>query len=114
MGARTYKLANIVYVLGVSAALVFATLAVLLTAWSALGLFQQRPSQGWGTVEQILDPEYSTNRFYDELVKAGVHAELHWCEGAGHNAPAGMPAEACRDDFATWVSGFFTRTLDAS
>ncbi len=35
----------------------------------SLGLFQQRPSQGWGTAEQILDPEYSTNRFYDELVK---------------------------------------------
>ncbi|MBM0257409.1 hypothetical protein, partial [Micromonospora sp. 4G55] len=24
------------------------------------GLFQQRPSSGWGTVEQITDPEYST------------------------------------------------------
>lgn len=35
----------------------------------SIGLFQQRPSQGWGTVEQILDPEYSTNAFYDALVK---------------------------------------------
>jgi hypothetical protein len=35
----------------------------------SLGLFQQRPSQGWGTPEQILDPVYSTDRFYDELVK---------------------------------------------
>jgi hypothetical protein len=35
----------------------------------SLGLFQQRPSQGWGTAEQILDPVYSTNKFYDELVK---------------------------------------------
>jgi hypothetical protein len=35
----------------------------------SLGLFQQRPSQGWGTAEQILDPEYSTNRFYDALEK---------------------------------------------
>jgi hypothetical protein len=33
------------------------------------GLFQQRPSQGWGTAEQILDPEYSTNKFYDALEK---------------------------------------------
>ena len=31
----------------------------------SVGLFQQRPSQGWGTVEQILDPVYSTNAFYD-------------------------------------------------
>ncbi|KGN39439.1 hypothetical protein [Knoellia subterranea] len=35
----------------------------------SVGLFQQRPSQGWGTVEEILDPEYSTNKFYDALVK---------------------------------------------
>ncbi|MDN5685108.1 MAG: hypothetical protein L0G94_00280 [Brachybacterium sp.] len=33
----------------------------------SLGLFQQRPSQGWGSEEQIMDPIYSTNAFYDEL-----------------------------------------------
>ena len=35
----------------------------------SLGLFQQRPSYGWGTPEEILDPWYSANRFYEELVK---------------------------------------------
>ena len=35
----------------------------------SVGLFQQRPSQGWGTVEEILDPHYATNAFYDALVK---------------------------------------------
>jgi len=35
----------------------------------SLGLFQQRPSQGWGTREQIQDAAYSTNAFYDALVK---------------------------------------------
>ena len=35
----------------------------------SIGLFQQRPSQGWGTEQQILDPVYSTNAFYDALVK---------------------------------------------
>lgn len=35
----------------------------------SLGLFQQRPSQGWGTAEQILDPIYSSGAFYDRLVK---------------------------------------------
>lgn len=35
----------------------------------SVGLFQQRPSQGWGTVEEILDPVYSTNAFYDGLVQ---------------------------------------------
>lgn len=35
----------------------------------SLGLFQQRPSQGWGTQDEILDPVYSTNAFYDGLVQ---------------------------------------------
>jgi len=35
----------------------------------SVGLFQQRPSQGWGTREQVLDPVHATNAFYDALVK---------------------------------------------
>lgn len=35
----------------------------------SIGLFQQRPSQGWGTEAQIKDPWYSSGKFYDELVK---------------------------------------------
>lgn len=35
----------------------------------SVGLFQQRPSQGWGTVDQIMDPYYATGVFYDGLVK---------------------------------------------
>ena len=35
----------------------------------SLGLFQQRPSQGWGTAEQIQDPRYAANRFYAALKK---------------------------------------------
>ena len=35
----------------------------------SVGLFQQRPSQGWGTKQQLMDPYYSTGRFYDALVK---------------------------------------------
>jgi hypothetical protein len=35
----------------------------------SVGLFQQRPSQGWGTVEQIMNPHYSTGKFYDALIK---------------------------------------------
>jgi hypothetical protein len=30
----------------------------------SIGLFQQRPSKGWGTIEQIMDPWYSTRSFY--------------------------------------------------
>ncbi|GAA1171133.1 hypothetical protein GCM10009584_10140 [Ornithinimicrobium humiphilum] len=33
------------------------------------GLFQQRPSQGWGSVEEIRDPVYASHAFYDVLVE---------------------------------------------
>ena len=35
----------------------------------SLGLFQQRPSAGWGTKQQVMDPYYATGKFYDALVK---------------------------------------------
>lgn len=46
----------------------------------SVGLFQQRPSQGWGTVEQILDPVYSTNKFYDALVKVDGYEQMRITE----------------------------------
>jgi len=33
----------------------------------SIGLFQQRPSQGWGTAAQIADPRYAAGRFYAAL-----------------------------------------------
>ena len=35
----------------------------------SLGLFQQRPSKGWGSIEEIMDPWYSATAFYQALVK---------------------------------------------
>jgi murein DD-endopeptidase MepM/ murein hydrolase activator NlpD len=35
----------------------------------SLGLFQQRPSQGWGTRAQILDPVYASTQFYNHELK---------------------------------------------
>ncbi|MGY1639973.1 hypothetical protein ACI782_02435 [Geodermatophilus sp. SYSU D00703] len=35
----------------------------------SLGLFQQRPSQGWGTPTQVQDPAYAAGKFYDGLVR---------------------------------------------
>jgi hypothetical protein len=35
----------------------------------SVGLFQQRPSMGWGTPQEILDPRYSAGKFYDALGK---------------------------------------------
>jgi hypothetical protein len=36
----------------------------------SVGLFQQRSSQGWGTVAQLMDPVYAAGIFFDRL--AGV------------------------------------------
>src|SRR4051794_9155013 len=42
----------------------------------SIGLFQQRPSQGWGTPAQIRDPVYASNAFYDVLVKVEGYEDL--------------------------------------
>jgi hypothetical protein len=34
----------------------------------SVGLFQQRPSQGWGSPAQLLDPRYAAGKFYDKLL----------------------------------------------
>jgi hypothetical protein len=35
----------------------------------SLGLFQQRPSSGWGTPAQVRNPEYAATKFYEKLKK---------------------------------------------
>ncbi|MDC5697763.1 hypothetical protein OO014_10865 [Intrasporangium calvum] len=62
----------------------------------SLGLFQQRPSQGWGTKEQILDPVYSTNKFYDALLKVEDYEHADITEIAQKVQRSGYP-EAYRD-----------------
>jgi cell wall-associated NlpC family hydrolase len=48
----------------------------------SLGLFQQRPSQGWGTPEQIMDPVYASNKFYDKLLTIPGWEQLPLAEAA--------------------------------
>lgn len=40
------------------------------------GLFQQRPSQGWGTQEQVMTPNYAAGAFYDALVEVPGYEAL--------------------------------------
>jgi hypothetical protein len=35
----------------------------------SVGLFQQRPSAGWGSVANLMDPTYAATAFYNALVK---------------------------------------------
>lgn len=41
----------------------------------SLGLFQQRPSQGWGTPQQIMDPKYSAHAFFASLMRYPQRAQ---------------------------------------
>lgn len=57
----------------------------------SLGLFQQRPSQGWGTAAQIKDPVYATNAFYDVLVKIQGYHDLPITAAAQEVQRSGYP-----------------------
>ncbi|PYF96804.1 hypothetical protein SAMN05216184_11722 [Georgenia satyanarayanai] len=57
----------------------------------SLGLFQQRPSQGWGTPEQVTDPVYATNAFLDGLVEVPGYTELPVTEAAQTVQRSGFP-----------------------
>ena len=46
------------------------------------GLFQQRPSQGWGTRAQILDPVYASTAFYQRLRALPGWAQLSVTDAA--------------------------------
>lgn len=48
----------------------------------SVGLFQQRPSQGWGTAKQIMDPYYAINAFYDALVKVDGYQDMEITKAA--------------------------------
>jgi hypothetical protein len=62
----------------------------------SLGLFQQRPSQGWGTRRQITDPDYAANKFYDELRKVDGYQTMRITEAAQKVQRSGYP-EAYED-----------------
>ncbi|MFC3686757.1 hypothetical protein [Aquipuribacter hungaricus] len=57
----------------------------------SLGLFQQRPSQGWGTEEQVQDPVYATGAFYDALVEIDGYTELEITDAAQQVQRSGFP-----------------------
>jgi hypothetical protein len=48
----------------------------------SVGLFQQRPSQGWGTRAQLSRPVFAANAFYDALVEVDGYQDLRITEAA--------------------------------
>ncbi|MEX0914167.1 MAG: hypothetical protein WDZ57_04365 [Demequina sp.] len=48
----------------------------------SLGLFQQRPSQGWGTVAEVMDPYHSSDEFYRYLITVDGWRDMPVTEAA--------------------------------
>jgi hypothetical protein len=48
----------------------------------SIGIFQQRPSQGWGTVAQISNEYYAINKFYDVLEQIDGYETMRITEAA--------------------------------
>jgi cell wall-associated NlpC family hydrolase len=63
----------------------------------SLGLFQQRPSQGWGTAEQIRDPVYASEQFYKHLLKVNGWQQMTVTQAAQAVQNSGYP-----DAYAQW------------
>ncbi|MEU4777890.1 hypothetical protein [Micromonospora sp. NPDC023633] len=61
------------------------------------GLFQQRPTSGWGTVEQITDPEYSTTAFLKALKQVDGWQDMPLTEAAQTVQVSAYP-----DHYAQW------------
>ncbi|MBW8736153.1 MAG: heavy metal transporter [Streptomyces turgidiscabies] len=57
----------------------------------SLGLFQQRPSMGWGTEKEIMDPAHSAGEFYGHLVKISDYTRLPLTLAAQRVQRSGYP-----------------------
>ena len=80
----------------------------------SVGLFQQRPSQGWGSAAQIADPVYATNKFLDRLVAVPGYAQLPLTVAAQDVQHSGYPdAYAQHETDATVLSGALTGRVPA-
>jgi hypothetical protein len=75
----------------------------------SVGVFQQRPSQGWGTTSEIENPVYATTKFFTALVHVRDYTKMpvanaaqdvqHSADGAAYGQWAPMAAE---------LAGYFT------
>lgn len=81
----------------------------------SLGLFQQRPSQGWGTPEQVQDAVYAAGKFYDALVKVKNWQTLPVTEAAQKVQRSGYPNAYARwEPRAQALADALTGTMPAT
>jgi hypothetical protein len=61
------------------------------------GLFQQRPSQGWGSYDQVTDPVHAATAFYQHLT-----TEAGWQDMPVTQAAQAVQHSATPDAYAQW------------
>lgn len=71
----------------------------------SLGLFQQRPSQGWGTAEQVQDPRYAAGAFYNHLLRVPGWQQMRLTEAAQAVQRSAFPEAYQRWEFNARVLG---------
>jgi hypothetical protein len=77
----------------------------------SLGLFQQRPSQGWGSSAQVIVPTYAAGKFYDALLKVPSWQALPVGDAAQQVQRSAFPqAYASWEPRATALAGALTGT----
>ncbi|GGX90208.1 hypothetical protein [Streptomyces hiroshimensis] len=81
----------------------------------SLGLFQQRPTQGWGSAQQITDPVYAAGKFYDHLVEVPGYSRLPLTVAAQKVQRSGFPqAYAKHEPDASLLSSALTGRVEAA
>ena len=77
----------------------------------SVGVFQQRPSQGWGTTAELEDPVYASTKFFAALVRVPGYASMPIDQAAQdvqHSAD-GFAYEQWTE-VAALLAGYFTGT----
>jgi hypothetical protein len=97
--ARQRGLSPYAAVIAVATAMQESSLRNLTTAVDAdsLGLFQQRPSMGWGTAAQLTDPAYAAGAFLSALTRnAPDYDHLQLWQAAQDAQRSGYPTQYAR------------------
>ena len=63
----------------------------------SLGLFQQRPSSGWGSPDQLTDPNYAAKAFYSSLTNVPGYEKMPLTDAAQTVQVSAYP-----DAYAKW------------
>jgi hypothetical protein len=80
----------------------------------SVGVFQQRPSQGWGTTSELEDPVYATTKFFAALVRVPGYTKMPVDQAAQdvqHSADGSAYEQWV--EVATLLAGYFTGTSPA-